>query len=428
MNEEREKVLRMLKEGKISIEEADALLEALMDGGSAASQPIPEMLASPRGDFKTDLEQVIRDLASSIPRDVLREIKIHLKGSKFEGSAKTGRSWGGPEFFDVLQGLWGLAEGHADATVDEPMAAGERFIVTNAWGDVQLSASTDGYLHLKARKRVWAATSEEAVQMASALPIALRRQGTHVTLAVPRLEGRRVRVDLELAVPGDVAVELRLAKGDIGASNLEGALEIHVARGDVHVLKQQGPVQISVASGDLNLTEIVGDLHIDVKSGDVTVEKLQGKIDGRVVHGDVDVRGCAGASIEVVNGDLGLSEVSGDVSVEGKHGDMRLDGLHSNHSVRAHAISGDVVVALTDLAQDSLVSIETMSGDLELALPPDARATVDAAVRSGDLTCSPPLLGLSADRRSLRGVFNAPGATIILRTTSGDIDIRSVTA
>ncbi len=86
------------------------------------------------------------------------------------------------------------------------------------------------------------------------------------------------------------------------------------------------------------------------------------------------------------------------------------------------------MAALAEFAPEGTVSIGTVRGNIELALPADARASVDAAVRVGRINCDVPLRERTGDRLRLRGVLNGPGGTVTLRTTSGNIEIRTATA
>ena len=121
MDEEREMVLRMLKEGKISVEEADALLQDLAASETGA-------------DLRQELHGVFKELMESIPKDLRRE--LHRTREAFT-----------PSFVDVVRGLRGLAEGRAETTAEEPMRAGETLDLRQAWGD----QATNGDVRVRGR-------------------------------------------------------------------------------------------------------------------------------------------------------------------------------------------------------------------------------------------------------------------------------------
>lgn len=412
MSEEREMILRMLKEGKVSVEEADALLQALEEAGGDTPGPFepPAGPGAEMPDLRAELRGVFDDLVESIPKEVISELKRTKDILR-------------PSLLSALRALRGLGEGHAESAAEEPMAAGERLLVRNAWGDVHLAGTSSGPLRVTAIRRVWAGTAEEAQRLAQSVPVAPRRSGSEVVIDIPPAEGRRVRVDLELEAPPGVAAVLQLAKGDVRVSRLSGTLAVTLARGDVHVTELRGPAEIEVTSGDVELRSVDGNASLEIRSGDVSAADVTGVITGRILSGDVDIERCGGAVLDVIHGDISIDHATGDVSVEGKSGDLTFRDLRSR-AVRARTLSGDVTAGIAALPEDGTVSLETLSGDIDLSLPAESRGTIDAAVRSGEVECAIPLTNRTGDRRSLRGSLNGPGADITLRTTSGDIEIR----
>lgn len=423
MDDERQMILRMLKEGKISLEEADALLQALAEAGTGAGEPAgePSRQAPPEPEepagarrpqsewigLKDELQGIITDILKTVPREVIHGIRM--------GTEPLRRG----AFVELVQGLHGLPEEEREISAGEAMAAGEALAIRNRWGDVRLHAAPDGRMHMTARVRVWASTADAAEQTAETLRIAPRRSGPTVFLDVPRSEGVRVRADLEIAVPQGVAVTLNEARGDLRSAGLGGPLRVEIAAGDVLVTEHDGPVDIDVKSGDLTFRRIAGDAQVDVKSGDVVAADVRGRLGGRVLHGDVEVDGSGPVRLDVINGDVTLRRISGDIMVETKSGDIEAEGIEGA-SVRARAISGDVAVRG---AVQGALEIDTVSGDIHVALPAQMRATIDAGTRSGEVACRLPLQDRQGNRRSLHGVLNGPGATIRLQAVSGDIDI-----
>lgn len=427
MDDERQMILRMLKEGKISLEEADALLQALADAGAGAEQPSgapsrqvppepeePGRARRPRsewGGLKDEIQGIIADILKTVPREVIHGIRI--------GTEPLRRG----AFVELVQGLHGLPEEDREISAEEAMGAGDTLAISNRWGDVRLQAAQDGRMRMRARVRVWASTAEAAERTAGTIGITPRRSESTVFLEVPRPEGARLRADLEIVVPRGVAVTVDESKGDLRATGLGGSLRAEIASGDVNVTEHDGAIAVGVKSGDLTLRRVTGDAQVDIKSGDILAADVRGRISGRVLSGDVEVDGSGPVRLDVINGDISLRRVTGDVAVETKSGDIEVEGVESS-TVRVRAISGDVVVR--GAVQEAL-HVDTVSGDIHVALPPQARATIDAATRSGEVECRLPLQDRQGSRRSLHGVLNGPGATIRLQALSGDVDIGEYT-
>ena len=413
MDEEREMVLRMLKEGKITVEEADALLQELVeprpeDGGGTSAPPPSSSTGIP--DVREELRSVFQDLMESIPNDVAREITHAREAFR-------------PGFFQVMRGLRGLAEGRAETTAEEAMSAGEQVVVSNAWGDVVLAPAAGEHLRLRAVKRVWAGTVEEAQREAEALPVEVRRQAAPVEIDVmrPLRPHQRSRVDMHLAVPAGVHVRLDGAKGDVEADGLRGKLEMRIARGDVRIRSHEGAVALDVVSGDIQLGVIQGDVRLDVRSGDIVAREVRGAVRGRIIHGDISIQEAGDLSLDVVHGDVSASRLTGSVDVEAKSGDIAVAKAQARE-VRVRTLSGDVEISLDELGEGPL-TVETISGDIEVGLPASARATFEASTRSGSVHSALTLQQTTGARRSLRGVLIAPDAAIRLSATSGDIEI-----
>lgn len=360
MDDEREMVLRMLKEGKITVEEADALLQELTeqradDEAPAASSPPGEAAAA---DVGQELRTIFQDLVDAIPRDVVRELKQAGEALR-------------PGFLHVVRGLRGLVEGRAEVTAEEVMAAGDEVVLRNAWGDVALGASPDDRLRLRATKRVWAPDEATAQREADALQVEVRRDGRTVEVSVerPMRPHQRARVDLTLAVPSGVDARVDVAKGDVRVDALRGTVDLRVARGDVKLREHAGPARVAVVSGDVSASRLTGAVDVETKSGDIAI-------------------GCVRA-----------------------------------REARARTLAGDVELSFDDLTEGT-VSVETVSGDIDLRLPSSGRASIDAVTRSGSIHSSLPLSERTGDRRSLRGVLNGPGAAVRLSAMSGDIELR----
>ncbi|PRX47539.1 putative adhesin [Prauserella shujinwangii] len=129
-------------------------------------------------------------------------------------------------------------------------------------------------------------------------------------------------------------------------------------------------VRGEVSSGDVTL-EGVGAVDVDASSGDV-----------RVVDVSEPVR------VDVSSGDVHGAGLRGDVQVEANSGRIDLR-LAEEGTVRAHANSGDIEVAVPD--GEYRVEGESNSGDREVQIPQDPAAPnlLELSTNSGDVTVLP---------------------------------------
>jgi len=181
--------------------------------------------------------------------------------------------------------------------------------------------------------------------------------------------GKRFRVDFEITVPRETAVNAQTVSGD---------LDLHGTR---------GPARVESVSGDVNIEDVQGPMRIKSVSGDVQCTDYVGSVEGSSVSGDVDIRGRVRA--------CELHTVSGDISID-------LEPEIGGRESRLKTISGDVEVGM--LTSSCVCEFHTASGDLECDAPArimregrkdrtviigDGRSRLSVRTVSGDLTIKP---------------------------------------
>jgi DUF4097 and DUF4098 domain-containing protein YvlB len=143
--------------------------------------------------------------------------------------------------------------------------------------------------------------------------------------------GDNTRVDLTVAVPKSLALDIDDGSGGMVVEDLAAALRIEDGSGSIRVVGVAGNVRIDDASGDVVIEHVEGDLEIDDGSGgvdisdvtgDVSIDDGSGEIRVRRVGGTVTVADGSGAiNIRDVGKDVRLiSTGSGGVDVSGVKG------------------------------------------------------------------------------------------------------------
>lgn len=190
----------------------------------------------------------------------------------------------------------------------------------------------------------------------------------------------RIRVDVR--VPEDTALDVRLAAADARLSGRYGDATLHTA------------------SGDLAVDHVAGSLDMDTASGDVDVVRVDGHVRAKSASGNVRI-GYAG-------GDVTAGTASGDLLVE-----------HAEGSVRAHTASGDVQVGA---ARRGTVELTAASGDLRVGVVTGTRVWLDVSTTSGRVRSD-------LDHERPAGSADTTAAlTVRARTLSGDVELRRVPA
>ncbi len=173
-------------------------------------------------------------------------------------------------------------------------------------------------------------------------------------------------------------------------------------------VRQRGDqVMVRAISGDTEArVPATCRLELVSVSGDVKVSGVSGEFGFKSVSGDVDVSDYSGkARIELVSGDLALDRVSGEFEIDTKSGDVSI--------VPAGQLSG---------------SVESKSGDIDLALGPDTDLALEISIEEeGEIRAD---IGLDHEvveqgERLLKLRVGAGTRTLRLHTHKGDITVRS---
>jgi hypothetical protein len=144
------------------------------------------------------------------------------------------------------------------------------------------------------------------------------------------------------------------------------------------------------------------------------------------VHYVVRVPRRARVRAVTANGVVVVSDIDGRVVAQTTNGGIRATGIGGG--IEARSVNGRVDVQVAALGDDPIL-LTGINGEVRLALPESAAATVTATTVNGTVVRS----GLNFDvvdesRRRFEGRLNGGGLPITLGVTNGRIAIRSVAA
>jgi len=214
--------------------------------------------------------------------------------------------------------------------------------VSNVFGDTRIVVGEASAVVVRARKYVRAASADRAKRLLESLELRMEQDGDTIVVQ-PHLDeqerswrdlfrGRRVAVDLEIAVPRETALDARSTSGDLQVTGVRGPLHLHNVSGDTLLSGLRGPLRLRTVSGDVRAVDLAGACECNSVSGDLRFE---------------------GSRLQATD----IQTVSGDVALDGA-----LDPA-ATHRVRT--VSGDVALGL--VGASFRVDFRTMSGDLECA-------------------------------------------------------------
>ena len=149
------------------------------------------------------------------------------------------------------------------------------------------------------------------------------------------------------------------------------------------------------------------------------------------------------SSLEIqssMDGAVVVEGVSGEIDINNINGPVTLTNVSGNTLV--HTVNGDITVILNRVSADKPLSFSTMSGDIDVTLPPDVKANLKMKTEQGeiysdfdiDMTRQPARTEAAqkteqgkfriAFDKSLFGLVNGGGQEISFNSFGGDIYIR----
>ncbi len=191
------------------------------------------------------------------------------------------------------------------------------------------------------------------------------------------IEGDRKRLVVRVKYPNRSSGLGFMAGGDRSEPTvlrlmvpLAADLEIDSVSADVDV-SGIAPAELSIdsVSGDVIVAGAPLEATINSVSGDLTLTLNRAKATVGSVSGDIRLRGRLGDKVEI-------ETVSGDI-------DVAVAGT-AVRELSGTTVSGDLHIA-TALADNGRIKLETVSGDIDLRLPRELSAVVSGESFSGDL-------------------------------------------
>lgn len=405
MNEEREMILKMLKDGKISVNEAQALLDVLEEetedaGFSAQPSTTPAAATSNAGhdtgeghashghashgtdehtgragafNFKIDLDGI-----SDSVRETMRGVSDALKGA-FDGLADL-------DIGAEIHRAMGRSRSETERELACPAGDAAAFVVRNNWGDIRVTGADQDQVTVTARIAAWGSTTQEAAQTLEAVLLTLEPNGEGAIVLDATVEQdmrSKVRIEYDVRLPASLDVRAHTASGDLWIEGVAGRHEV------------------STASGDINIADARDALTLSSKSGDVVLGATEGSITVSTLSGDIAVTGFSGElQATTKSGDIHAADASGQFTLKTLSGDVDLD---------VRELSGPVVVS-------------AVSGDVSVRLPSDVGISLRAKSVTGDVACRLPLEHIAKKtEHAVSGTVGAGGVEVEITAVSGDI-------
>src|ERR1700686_3248505 len=166
-----------------------------------------------------------------------------------------------------------------------------RLELTNASGDVDISGSADGKVHVRGEVRASGFgfdNPQKRLDDTLANP-PIEQRGDTIRIGKEMSRMRNVNIAYTIQVPRDTEVSATVASGAQTIRGVRGPVRVQAASGAIRVEKIERDVQLTTASGPVSASDIGNDACVSSASGSVTVSNA--RCHGRVnaVSGDSPV-------------------------------------------------------------------------------------------------------------------------------------------
>jgi DUF4097 and DUF4098 domain-containing protein YvlB len=196
--------------------------------------------------------------------------------------------------------------------------------------------------------------------------------------------GRQLRV--EVRVPKSSDLQISTGDGAVDASGVDGNLSISTGDGSVKANSLSGTIDLHTGDGSMSVSDLRGVIKMRTGDGSIEAHGLDGK----------------------VTADSG----DGHIKLDG-----RFDGLTirtGDGSVEAHASNGSKL--------NESWNIRTGDGSVDMSLPGDLQANIDASTGDGRISLGLPLtIEGSFSNSQIHGKLNGGGQSLTIHTSDGSI-------
>ena len=278
-----------------------------------------------------------------------------------------------------------------------PLSKTGQFYLSNVSGQIEVMVWKEAQVKIEALKVSKADTVDKAKENAAKVTIEVSGEADAVRVETkyPKRIGGfwggdsvKVSVDYKVWVPEQAGVEIKSVSGDVEVAPIGGKAKIDSVSGNVGVRGAAG-ADVKLVSGDLEMENVAGDAFIKAVSGNIDVTKIKGSVEA-----------------DAVSGDITLQDVSEAMSVDVK------------------TVSGNVTYAGL-LKAGGHYELQTHSGDVRMVLPSDSSFDLEANTFSGDIDSDFAITTSGKiSPREVRGTVGKGGATLVLKSFSGNVDLK----
>ena len=248
----------------------------------------------------------------------------------------------------------------------------------NINGSVSINSWEKPEVFVKATKKVKATSEEKAQEYAEEVKIRIGKVDDVLEIVTEHPKGRKPSFIKNVSVQYDVT------------------------------MPKEANLDASSTNGGMNVTGIIGETEARTTNGSVKIIGCEGKLTVKTTNGRVE--------LEEVSGNVGAKTSNGGISAGLAMIDGESEFETTNGSLDVRIEKGDSVP----------LTAHTTNGSIKVHLPSDFVANVEAKTTNGHIRSDLPItVAGKISKTSLQGELNGGGPLMKLKTTNGNINIRS---
>lgn len=397
MKDEVRRIMTLVKEGKLSPEDAAELIDAFMasepaetaaepteSGGAVPPPPPPPTSEAPKDPFRTFI-----DFIEGFGKDVSEKVDWKDVASHVRTAAEKGMEGIKSGVEQIRQGKvnfgWFGSQESREVTLPFNLPAGKLLRIENACGNVRVAGGFEES-SVFAKAVLKAASPEEAKVKAEAFTLIVEESEHQVLIRQADISG--LEVDFVVQLAGPAQIEAKTHAGDIRVLDTGAGCRLTTSAGDVHVRGIHGVVEVVCQAGDIHIEDCNSpSVALEAKSGDIALLNVNGNVNARTASGDLRGRNLAGKTYSV-------ESVSGDISLDFRE-----------------PVTGTV-------------NVRPVNNSAEIFLPDGSDCRVSLSTLKGTTTCDVPLIDEARLEGRVTGRLGAGAGNIDVSSVNGDINFR----
>jgi DUF4097 and DUF4098 domain-containing protein YvlB len=341
-------------------------------------------------------------------------------------------------------------------------------------GSVHIEGGARREVTYTIRKRAYNRSEESARRDFAAFRVSANRQGDTIVISGDGewRHGNHGNAEFDIQVPNETELaRISTRGGSVSVRNIAGRAETETSGGSIDLDGIGGSVVADTMGGSVTLGSSGGDAKLKTAGGSIHADSVNGKLLASTYGGSVEIgvmklggsletaggsirvrqsggdlrASTAGGSIDAgdINGSAVLKTAGGSIRLASARGPVEAEtaggGIHLSRlqqGARAETAAGGITAEFIS-SRLTETSLETSVGDVTVYFPSNVACVVHAAVeeatgRSQRIQTDFPELKVRSESDGewgpktwyADGSLNGGGATVRIRTTMGNIDIR----